>query len=416
MYRQSIAAENARMAEEKFIIRLGNLPMVHSAWNAGCGMYQKTKDSNALFRMSLNIAEGSVKTVANTAMPLVGKVQPQIDYVNSIAVQQLAKLEQRYPVITKPADQVISDSKEVCGNLVKPAVDRYNAVVSVGTDQVKRVKKIGIDGFNKVQNVGQGVLDKTLETSCGKFVANQVDTVLTFSENCVDKYLPEDQDETSKMEVDMVTKNPITRVSVISNKVRQRMYKQAMTDLKQVKVRSQDAINKLKFNVDLIEYARSSIDGAKTHAGQTWTKLTMEEDISDPKTLEDKSIVVARSLARQVRSSVTTLTSFAGNQSEFLNNQMKLAKQYADDIYQSFSKVNSYDEIPAWALTQTKDKLGYLTETLSFAADTLIMAPVKWMSLDFDVNDIQLEDPEIVNCNGVGVYRMDDGMASDMEA
>ncbi|ESO92428.1 hypothetical protein LOTGIDRAFT_162734 [Lottia gigantea] len=383
-----------KMENEQFIQRLGNLPMVSSAWNLGCDVYQKTKASNSLIKKSFDMAEGSVKTVANTSLPLIAKVQPQIDYVNQVAVQQLVKLEEKYPVITKSPNQVYNEGKEACKGachtVVQPAVNGYNSVVTMGTEQITRVK-----------NVGQNILDKTLETSYGKYVADKVDDVLTYSENYVDKYLCE-SDETCKMEVDMVTKNPITRVGVLSHKVRQRMYKKAMTDITQVKIRSQEAIDKLKFNVDLIEYARSNIDGAKSHMNETWSKLTMAEDIPEPKTLEDKSINVTRNLAHQVRNSFTTLKSYSDNGSDYISQQLKMAKTYADDIYISFTKVDSYDEIPTWVLNQTKDKLSYLTEILSFTADIVFLTPVRWLTIDYDINEINFDDDEVAQCNGVG--------------
>lgn len=56
-----------------------------------------------------------------------------------------------------------------------------------------------------------------------------------------------------------------TRVTSLSTKLRQRMYKRAMRDLRQLQVRSRERLEKLHFTVDLVsvleqndQYYRSS--------------------------------------------------------------------------------------------------------------------------------------------------------------
>lgn len=77
MYRKAVMMQQEQLANEQFIYRLGNLPVVSSAWTQACGMYSKTKDSNALLRVTCNLAEGGVQTVVTTAKPYVDKYQPQ---------------------------------------------------------------------------------------------------------------------------------------------------------------------------------------------------------------------------------------------------------------------------------------------------------------------------------------------------
>jgi len=54
------------------------------------------------------------------------------------------------------------------------------------------------------------------------------------------------------VEVDEVS--TLTRVTVLSSKLRQRMYQRAMRDIKGLKIRSQEKIEKLNFTVDLVSF------------------------------------------------------------------------------------------------------------------------------------------------------------------
>lgn len=81
MYRRAMMMEQEQIANEQFINRLGNLPVVSSAWTQACDIYNRTKDSNAILRATCNLAEGSVQTVVTTAKPYVEKYQPQSMYL-----------------------------------------------------------------------------------------------------------------------------------------------------------------------------------------------------------------------------------------------------------------------------------------------------------------------------------------------
>ncbi|KAJ8310928.1 hypothetical protein KUTeg_011520 [Tegillarca granosa] len=197
--------------------------------------------------------------------------------------------------------------KELCGSIVKPAVDRVNAV--------NQVKQLGTNTINTVKDLGMATVNKTLETSYGQYVVEKMDDVLTMSEDYLDKYLPDSEEEAEGTEMDNLSKegvldefsveNSVTRVSHLTTKVRRRMYKRAVKDLKNVQMRSLESLAKLNFTVDLVK---------------------------------------------------------------------------------------SYDEIPSWVLSQTKEKLSYLQETLHFVTETVIAAPLQFLGRSTKENDeIEME-------------------------
>lgn len=75
MYRKSIMEQEKE--QEQFVNRLTSLPVVSTAVTQACSLYQRTKESNQVFRTSLNLAESSIKTFADTSKPYLEKYQPQ---------------------------------------------------------------------------------------------------------------------------------------------------------------------------------------------------------------------------------------------------------------------------------------------------------------------------------------------------
>ncbi|XP_061172993.1 perilipin-2-like isoform X2 [Saccostrea echinata] len=425
MYRRSIM--EPERDQEQFVSRLASLPVVSTAVTQTCNLYQRTKESNQLFRASLNLAESSIKTVAETSKPYLEKYQPQLDAVNKIACDQLEKLEERYPAITKPTDELVNDGKEACQAVLKPAIDRVNAVKQYGSEkynqgkeQVDKVMQFGQSTVQSVKDMGMTVVSKSMETTYGQFVAEKMNDALTVSEDYINKYLPpeeeeEKENETEKEEVEMdeYPQDPVSRAQTLTTKVRRRMYKRAVKEFKGIQLRSKENLQKLNFTVDLIQYAKTNMDSAKEKLGETveatqnkisstWSEIKAENpDLPD--TVEGRTIAVARHVSQQLQQSITRVTSLLPDslQPKAVQERLHDAKAFTEELYQSFQKVERYEDVPAWVLTQTKERVAYLQETLSFLTEKLLTGPLNWLSMDLEIEDLNLEDPEYhPDCNG----------------
>lgn len=252
MYRRALAMEHERMAQETFIGRVGNLPVVTSAWAQACGVYQKTKERNSFLNATCKMAESGVGLIATTTKPIVDRYQPQIQQVDAFACDKLTLMEATYPVITKPTDEVLKEGREKCETLLKPVTDRYNHYKDTYNGVVNRSKERVEGTVKMVKDMGQ----KSLDTPYGKFVLEKVDEALALSETYVEKYLPETEEEGEIKENGEAEHaeeaTTLTRVVSLSTKLRQRMYKKAMRDLRQLQVRSYERLEKLHFTVDLV--------------------------------------------------------------------------------------------------------------------------------------------------------------------
>lgn len=382
---------------EQFITKLGEIPVVNSAWTNACDLYQKTKESNGLIRATCNMAEGGVQTVVTKAMPLVEKYQPQISQVNAYACEKLAVLEETYPTINKPTEELLKDGKDKCAGYLKPVTDRYNGMVAKGQETVDATK----GRVEAVKEYGWMTVNKSMETPVGRFAMEKMNEALTLSEEYIEKYLPPDADapegddqaivEKAPLEVDEVS--TLTRVTSLSTKLRQRMYKRAMKDLKGLQVRSKEKLENLNFTVDLIQYAKTGAGEVKDTFGEKyelaqqkvtdlWEQINAENtDDELPTTFEGKTIVVARRLTLQMKTGISTVSGYLPSQlqPEMVKIRLENARKYSDELYQSFKQAQGFDDLPSWLLTQAREKMSYMQETVSFITDTFVVAPIHWL-------------------------------------
>ncbi|XP_064608608.1 perilipin-3-like isoform X2 [Liolophura sinensis] len=416
MYRQQQARNNMAAEETQFLTCVSSLPVVNSAWTQVSDMYTKTKEYNSLFNFTLGIAESSVIKVVSTAQPLAEKYEGQIKYVNAVACNQLNHLKENYPVIAKPTDQMIKDGKEKCTALIQPAVDRITAVkdfgvnaYTKGTETVKTATDYSKNQLAKVTNYGHDVVSQALQTSYGQVVNAKVIDVLDMSEVYLDKYLPPTEKEVKELAKD--SKNALERAGHVGSKLQRRMYNRAMRDLHNVKVRSTETLNKLNFTVDLIQYAKTNLDGAKTRVGETvtaanakfwdtWDEINREEmegekEEVEKQSLEKRGIVVARHLVRQLKTGLNSLETTMVELPGTLQEKYQGLQKYTDDIWMSFKEVGSINEVPMWVINQTKNQLSYVQEMLSFLTEqTLNALPLGWMEMDVNLDGLNLQEIE----------------------
>jgi len=96
-------------------------------------------------------------------------------------------------------------------------------------------------------------------------ITSNVDRALCITEQYVDYYLPCDEDGTSPNDFDRRDASVQTdeekkqsdakeRINIISHKVKQRSYSKAIQSWSGIRTRSEEALNKLNFTVDLVSY------------------------------------------------------------------------------------------------------------------------------------------------------------------
>lgn len=138
---------------------------------------------------------------------------------------------------------------------------------------------------NKISSVQQSLTDKATAVSELRVVQAVVspvksglDSAIAMSETAVEYFLPENTDDEDEEESDddmdgndedddkdeepsnkdghedENRQGYVSRVGTLSRKVRNRLYKRALQQIKHAQHRTREALEKLKFNVDLVSY------------------------------------------------------------------------------------------------------------------------------------------------------------------
>jgi hypothetical protein len=386
MYRQRAAEPEP--TGDQFVDRIYELPVVTSAIGKLGALYTGTKEHNRLFRFTLQTAESGLGLVVSTAKPVVAKFEKPIGSLNVIACQQLEKFEHDYPIITRPTDVVLKQTLETYNNAVKPITDRVRpitarvgmvtqygvdtmhnvknttldtigGVANYGIATVNGVKVYGVNKIHAVTDMGSRQVNRLLDNQAGRALTERMDMAIKLADGYVDKYLPEDAtDEVDKSPVSLMKKKLevdeasdekmlTARAMQLGRKVRHRTYIHMAKRLKMVKMRSLETVDKLNFTVDLMEYARTNLDGAKTKASYVWEEINKTpEEVSDGAdsernvknmTYERRAIATARHLTYRLKAGLAGLHLSMDMVPNVVRTQINHASELAQSLYQTFT-------------------------------------------------------------------------------
>ncbi|XP_072037961.1 perilipin-2-like isoform X2 [Amphiura filiformis] len=387
-------------ANENFVNKVSSLPVVASTMNQVSSVYNWTKESSSMVKYTLEVAEKSVAVATSTAKPVVDRFGKPISMANDIACKQLDSLQEKIPIIGEPTEKVVSTLQDGTWHVIE------------------NTKKMGSDQVNNLLN-----------TRMGKVVTSSVDMALTASDYAIEYYLPPDEEEKLELEdeEDEVELPPekegqvsptdvsMKKMGKVSTKLRRRLYQRALKNIQYAQKRSHETVEKLQFTVNLIDYAKSNIDGAnqairtRVESTQntlwtTWDDWTTEEgeegqgeDAGDEnveaKNGEQKTLAIAlnnlagrlRVLSRNVAASVSVLP-------ENLRTRVEEARDLAENVYKSFEEAQYFSDLPSNLLTRAREQLDNLQDTSKAVADYLINSrPLQWLVVDMDVDRIEFD-------------------------
>jgi DNA-directed RNA polymerase subunit F len=188
MYRKSLEMSEQQTSpatHPKIVDRVAELPVVTSASEVVSHYYTMAKESHPAVKSTLETAEKVVKYAAETAKPVVEKLERPISVVDDLACKTLDKVEETFPVIKHTPEEIAKGTKE----LIQPAVDRYNSV-----------KQYGIDRANAARDLGNQKVAEAMQTQYGQAAASAMSAALSKADQCVDYFLPGEVDEKLKVE------------------------------------------------------------------------------------------------------------------------------------------------------------------------------------------------------------------------
>ncbi|XP_017568052.1 perilipin-2 [Pygocentrus nattereri] len=392
---------------QNVVTRVANLPLVSSTYDMVSNVYCNTKDNHPYIKSIFDAAEMGVKSLTSvaltSALPIIGKLEPQISLANDLACKGLDKIEKTLPLLHQPSEQLVASAKEVVTGAKEAVSETMNGAkdtVSLTlSGVVGRTRGAVQESVVKTRLVVSGGVYTVMESRVGKLVSSGMDTALSTSESLVERYLPETEakqecETNSTIGFDSDTDEPsyYVRLGSLSTKLRQRAYQKAVTKVHDAKKRSQESISQLNHAMDMIEYTKKNIDGANQKMHDKLSTLmdwrsrspsTMESD-SDPDSeaeqIESRTLAITRNLTQQLQTTCLTFVSSLQGLPQNIQEQAVSISHLAMEVYTRFSKTAALGDMSDTVLTTTRVQLNRMRDSIDNILDYLVNnTPLNWL-------------------------------------
>ncbi|NWZ37507.1 PLIN3 protein, partial [Brachypodius atriceps] len=101
---------------------VANLSLVSSACDVVSAAYASTKESHPCLGSVCDTAERGVQSVteatASCVQPVLATLEPHVAAASEYASKSLDKLGEKLPLLQKPVEQILSDTKELVSSRV----------------------------------------------------------------------------------------------------------------------------------------------------------------------------------------------------------------------------------------------------------------------------------------------------------
>lgn len=363
-----IADDN--MLQDNALNRVASLPIVASTWNAMQSYYATVKKTYPNVSPYLEAAENLTVSAANLALETSRPVVDRFgNTVNSYANKGLDTLESKVPIITKEPEEMYNITKSTATSLINTKVE--------------------------------GALEVT-ERYVEYYLPKDEDEVVEEKDSDLSQ---EDDDEGEENDPE-AKKQPTDRIREISNKVRQRSYNRAMRKLHGVQTRSKEALSKLSFTVDLIQYAQSGLNS--TSAGIMDSANRANESVQNGMNVAKSNLqVVTDSINKQVEENVLNRARILSRQLSdtcqwsirYIQNSPQLqpllkkanqVKDASDDLYQMFANKTSLSQLPTTLMVSARPKIQFVEESLLQILEKMSdQPPIAWLLAKSQSQEVQ---------------------------
>ncbi|XP_006868976.1 PREDICTED: perilipin-3 isoform X2 [Chrysochloris asiatica] len=393
--------------------RVANLPLISSTCGMVSAAYTSTKEYYPHVKSVCDVAEKGVKTLTAAAVtgaqPILSKLEPQLASASEYAHKGLDKLEENLPILQKPPEKVLEDTKDLISSKMSGARDMVTNTVSSAKDTVTNRVTEAVDatrgtvqsGMDKTKSMVTSSVHSVMESRMGQMVLSGVDTVLGRSEEWMDNHLPmtdeelagiatplEDSDTTS-LQQQRQEQSYFVRLGSLSSRLRQHAYQHSLGKLQNTKQRAQDALLQLSQTLSLMETIKHGVDQklvegqAKLH--QMWLSWNQkqlkgtEQDVAEPE-VESQALTMFRETAQQLQTTCVSLASNLQGLPANIKDKAQQARRQVEDLQATFSGVHSFQDLSSTILTQSRERVSKAREALDEMVEYVAQnTPITWL-------------------------------------
>ncbi|XP_065706286.2 perilipin-3-like [Patagioenas fasciata] len=386
------AAKGSEEEQQDAVDQVANLTLVSSACDVVCTVYASTKDSHPYIRSVCDAAERGVRSVtaatAGCVQPVLTSLEPHVAAASDYASKGLDKLGEKLPLLQKPVEQVILDTKELVSSGVADVKDAVSSKVTEVMDVTKETLQSGVEAARAAVTSSMGM---AMDSRMSQTAVSGAEAVLESTE---DSSLPIGNEELAKLaaseegadimsvEQQQEQRRYFVRLGSLSDELRQLAYLHSTEKMKRVWQGMQEALAQLHCIIGLIEVFNEGFN-QKLQAGQEklhqmwleWSrkcsKESGDESSAEPEEMESLALLMACSITKQLQITCCKIVSAIQGLPLSLQNKVKQSLGAIRELHASFSAVNSFQDLSSSVLTQSQRKLSMIQEYMGELLDYL---------------------------------------------
>lgn len=109
--------------------KIKSIPIVFSAYFWFSENYNKIKEKNFVTKSTCNLAESTLKTSFDLALPFLDKFKDRVDQLDVLACNQLEKIENAFPIVKKEPNHIYNQGKGLIARwTIQPAVNKIRNI------------------------------------------------------------------------------------------------------------------------------------------------------------------------------------------------------------------------------------------------------------------------------------------------
>ncbi|XP_074878639.1 perilipin-3-like, partial [Buteo buteo] len=376
--------------------QVANLTLVSSACDIVSTAYASTKESHPYIRSVCDAAEKGVKSVtkatASCVQPVLTTLEPHVAAASEYASKGLDKLEEKLPLLQKPGEQILSETKELVSLRVAGVKDAVSSKVAEVVDITKETLQSSMEAARSaVTSVGM-----VMDSKVGQTAVSRAEAVLGRTE---DSSLPIGNEELAKLaaseegadimsvEQQKEKRQYFVRLGSLSDELRLFAYLRSTDKMKQVWQGMQGALAQLHCIIELIEVFKQGFN-QKVQEGQEklqqmwvdWSKKSSEEsgDKTSAEEMESLALLMACSITQQLQITCCKIVSAIQGLPSSLQDKVKQSLSTIEELHASFSAANSFQDLSSSVLSQRKLAViqEYMEELLDYLKNN---TPLSWL-------------------------------------
>ncbi|NXY64993.1 PLIN3 protein, partial [Callaeas wilsoni] len=360
---------------QSVVSRVANLALVSCACGAVASAYGRTKESHPYVRSVCDAAEKGVKTLtvaaASGAQPLLTRLEPQISTANEFACKGLDKLEEKLPILQQPPERVTSPRGHGQGSSAERG-DGTSQPCAVPSQMVAGTRELVSCTVSGAVARTRSALGAVAGTRVGRLLATGVDAVLGKSEELLDRYLPEMDEE---LGVEVTTGTEVTagtevaaperqrrwqsyfvRVGSLSAKLPHRALRRSLGELQRARHRAQRLLARLHRVIRLVRMGQGPCQPcASPRHPQLWVGVHHPQPPLPVPQVEARTLAMLHGLLHQLHAACSHLAAGARAFPSSVQETAGHVRHGVEGVQASLASARSFQDLSGLVLAQSRD-------------------------------------------------------------